>query len=245
MVSVEFRPLRPTNTFRNGRHLRRPATKPGALGLYDLRESWAAELRDPFDNLNVFLPLGSLRDFAAERGQTFAELQYSVEDILYDEVMLRLAQAVLPALDRPHEVSRLYLDHLFLTVRDHIVTTYGVFSANTRVEQRGLSSRQLRRALEYIEANLGKDVSLADMANACAASISSLTRGFKVALNVSPHQWVLGRRIALAQRLMSDGNKPLSEIAVACGFADQSHLARVFTHRIGTSPALWRRSIFR
>jgi AraC-like DNA-binding protein len=245
MVSVELRPLGPTNVFRNGRHIRKPSTKPGALALYDLRESWAADLRDPFNNVNVFLPVSSFRDFAAERGQNFLEYRYNAEEICYDAVMLHLAQAILPVLERPHEVSNLYLDSLFLAVRDHIAATYGAFSTKATLNQQGLTGRQLRRVLEYIEANLSDDISLAEISNACGASISSLARGFKTALGISPHRWVLSRRIALAQRLMYDGTKPLSEVAVLCGFADQSHLARVFMRRIGTSPTSWRRSVQR
>jgi AraC family transcriptional regulator len=245
MVSVELRALGQTEVFRDGRHIMQPATGPGSLALYDLRQSWAAYLRDPFDNLSMFLPVSTFQELAAERNQTFSELRYDVRDKPYDEVMLSLARAVLPALERPHELSRLYLDHVFLAVREHLAATYGAFLGNARRDQRGLTNRQIRRALEYIEAHVADDISLADIARASGASVSSLTRGFRVALNVSPHQWVLTRRIALAQRLMSAGKTSLSEISVQCGFADQSHLARVFLRQVGASPALWRRSVQR
>jgi len=245
MVTVEFRPLGPMAVFRDGRHIQRPMTKSGALALYDLRRSWVADLRDPFDNVSIFLPLSGFRDFAAERGQTFLELPFNVQDVHYDIVMQHLAQAILPALERSHEISKLYLDHIFLAARDHLAATYGAFSGVKVFALQSLTSRQLRNALDYIEANLTEDLSLAGISKACAASISSLTRGFKTAVGVSPHQWVLRRRIAFAQRLMYDSNKTLSDIAVSCGFADQSHLARVFVRHIGTSTAAWRRSIQR
>ena len=82
---------------------------------------------------------------------------------------------------------------------------------------------------------------LANIADACATSISSLARGFKTTLGVSPHRWVLNRRIALAQRLIYEGATPLSEVAVCCGFADQSHLTRVFAQHVGNTPSVWRR----
>ncbi len=120
---------------------------------------------------------------------------------------------------------------------------------HTAVSRQGLRATglalplvQLRHALEYIEANLSQDVSLADVANASATSVSSLTRGFKTALGISPHSWVLNRRIALAQRLIYKGATPLNEVAISCGFADQSHLTRVFVRSVGSSPAVWRRN---
>ena len=245
MVSVELRPLRPTNMFCDGRHIRKPQAEPGALALYDLRRSWSADLRDPFDNVVVYLPLSSFQDFAAEHGGSFLDLPYNPEIICYDSVMLHLMQATLPVLERPHEVSTLYLDSMFLAVRDHIAAAYGAFCTKTTRNERGLTPRQLRHAMEYIEANLSKDVSLVEIAEACAASISSLTRGFKASMGVSPHRWVLNQRIALAQRLMRNSPTPLNQIAASCGFADQSHLTRVFMRRVGSSPATWRRNIQR
>lgn len=245
MVSVELRALGPTEVFRDGRHIIQPATKPGALALYDLRQSWAAYLRDPFDNLSMFVPVSTFQELAAERNQRFLELRWDVRDKPYDEVMQSLGRAILPALARPHELSRLYLDHVFLAVREHLAGTYGEFVGNPRPDQRGLTNRQIRSALEYIEAHVADDISLADIARASGVSVSSLTRGFRAALEVSPHRWVLSRRIALAQRLMSAGKTQLSEIAVLCGFADQSHLARVFLRHVGASPGLWRRSVQR
>ena len=245
MVSVELRPLRALNVFCDGRHLRKPASAPGALALYDLRRSWSADLRDPFDNLSVYLPLSSLRDFAAEGNSSFVELRYDIEHALYDDVMLHLVRAILPALERPHEVRTIYLDSLFLAIRDHIASTYGTFSRAAAGRRQGLTARQLQHTLEYIEVNLSEDVSLRELAEICAASTSSLVRGFKSSLGVSPHRWVMKRRIALAQRLMYAAGTPLSEIAVSCGFTDQSHLTRVFMRHVGTSPASWRRNVQR
>ena len=193
----------------------------------------------------MFLPVSTFQELAAERNQTFLELRYDIHDKPYDEVMLSLAQAILPALERPHKLSRLYLDHVVLAVREHLAATYGAFAGNPRRDQQGLTNRQVRSALEYIEAHVADDVSLADIARACGVSVSSLTRGFRVALDASPHQWVLTRRIALAQRLMSAAKTPLSEIAVLSGFSDQSHLARVFLRHVGASPGFWRRSVQR
>lgn len=242
IVSVELRPFRPINVFCDGNHKRKPATEPGALALYDMRRSWCADIRDPFDTLQVFLPINSFRDFASERRSNFLDFHFDIQETRYDPVMLHVMQAMLPTLERPNEVSALYLDSMFLAVRDHIAETYGGYSSRVTSNRLGLTARQLRHALEYIEANLSQDVSLADVADASGTSVSSLTRGFKTALNVSPHHWVLSRRIALAQRLIYGRPTPLNEVAVACGFADQSHLTRVFMRNVGCTPAVWRRN---
>lgn len=245
MVSIEFRALGKMSLFRNGRHILKPARKAGALGLYDMRESWAADLKDPSDNLSMFLPLQTFADFASERNQTFVEMQCIHDTPCFDDVMLHLAQSMLPALLRPQEVRSIYLDQVFLAMRDHLASTYGVFHRKELMEKGGLSRYQTNIALEFIEANLCTDFGLEGIAKACAASVSSLTRGFKSTLGVSPHQWVLGRRIVLAQRLMRGTKKSLSEIAALSGFVDQSHLSRVFVKRVGLPPAAWRRQFNR
>jgi AraC family transcriptional regulator len=241
IVSVELRPFRPINVFCDGHHKRKPASEAGALALYDMRKSWCADIRDPFDTMQVFLPINSFRDFAAERNSSFIDFRYDLQEPRYDTVVLHLMQAMLPALERPQEVSALYLDSIFLAIRDHIAEAYGGFTKKAANPRPGLTARQLRHAIEYIEENLGQDVSLAEIANASDTSVSSLTRGFKSSLGISPHRWVLNRRIAFAQRLIYESTMALNEVAASCGFADQSHLTRVFMRNIGSSPATWRR----
>jgi AraC-like DNA-binding protein len=242
MVALELRALRPTSVFCDGRYVRRPEVAQGALAIHDMRRSWSADIRGPFDTLQAFLPINSFREFAAERRTSFLDFRFDIQHPQLDTVMLHLMQAMLPTLARPNEVSALYLESLFLAVRDHIAETYGGFTTRAASNRLGLTARQLRHALEYIEANLSQDVSLADVADASGTSVSSLIRGFNTALGVSPHRWALNRRIALAQRLIYESATPLNEVAIACGFADQSHLTRVFVRNVGSTPAVWRRN---
>ena len=59
-----------------------------------------------------------------------------------------------------------------------------------------------------------------------------------------PHRWLLQRRIEKAKALLGDGDEvAIAEVALLCGFADQSHLTRFFTAAVGVSPRVWRRSI--
>jgi AraC family transcriptional regulator len=58
---------------------------------------------------------------------------------------------------------------------------------------------------------------------------------------MAPYQWLLQRRVDKAKQLMRNAGVPLSEVAVSCGFADQSHFTRVFTRSVGVSPGQWQR----
>jgi AraC-like DNA-binding protein len=66
----------------------------------------------------------------------------------------------------------------------------------------------------------------------------ALARHFRTVYGTSPHRFQVGRRLARAQALIA-GGRPLSEVAAATGFADQSHLTRHFSARFGLTPGRW------
>jgi AraC family transcriptional regulator len=61
-------------------------------------------------------------------------------------------------------------------------------------------------------------------------------------MGVAPHNWLLMRRIEIAKQKLRGRQLSLSDVAFACGFADQSHFTRVFTRMVGVSPGAWRRA---
>jgi AraC family transcriptional regulator len=60
-------------------------------------------------------------------------------------------------------------------------------------------------------------------------------------MGISPHQWQIRTRIVEAQELLKEGKLSLAEIAIATGFAEQSHFTRVFKDIVGVSSGIWRR----
>jgi len=105
----------------------------------------------------------------------------------------------------------------------------------------GLAPWQLRRAQELLHEKLSTKVPLHSVAAACRLSVSHFARAFKVSTGVAPHRWLMLERVAKARSLLAGSPMSLAEIALACGFADQSHLSRVFLRTEGVSPGAWRR----
>jgi AraC-like DNA-binding protein len=92
-----------------------------------------------------------------------------------------------------------------------------------------------------MRADLGRDILLSEVADLCGLSATHFARAFRQSTGTSPHRWLLDLRIEHAKRLLlEDGT--LSEVALTCGFADQSHFTRTFTKHIGIRPGRWRRS---
>jgi AraC family transcriptional regulator len=105
----------------------------------------------------------------------------------------------------------------------------------------GMADQSLRRVRDYVENHLNGDVSLGTLARVAGLSSSHFARAFHQALGVTPHTYVLQRRVACAQRMMVASDLSLAEIALAAGFADQSHLARRFRQQTGLTPDRFRK----
>jgi AraC family transcriptional regulator len=107
----------------------------------------------------------------------------------------------------------------------------------------GLAPWQVRRAKEILSAHLDGGIPLQEVARECHLSMSHFSRQFRRTTGLPPHKWLLTRRIEVAKEKLDDRRLSLSDVAAACGFADQSHLTRVFTRMVGVTPGAWRRAL--
>lgn len=107
----------------------------------------------------------------------------------------------------------------------------------------GLSPQQLRSIERYVKTHISRAISVAELAKETGLSESWFSRAFKQSIGVSPKRWICEYRVAAAQNLIRTADLPLSEIALAIGFADQAHLSRAFRQIVGQPPSLWRRTL--
>lgn len=212
-----------------------------SIYIRDLSENYKADLSSNFDFLLFELPTASLVKFAEEAelpGVSSLAAQAASKDI----VLANLARALIPALERPEEASTLFVDQMTTAIGTYLVQRYGgrapVATSRTRV----LSRAHENLAKSIFSDNLEGDISISDVAEACNLSRGYFIRAFRETTGMTPYQWLLGERINRARELLRASNAPLAEIAIACGFADQSHFTRVFSSIVGTTPGTWRRS---
>jgi AraC family transcriptional regulator len=107
----------------------------------------------------------------------------------------------------------------------------------------GLSSAQERVVREYVEGHLHERISLDDLAATVGMGRCRFVRRFRRSTGTSPHDFVLERRVARARTLLTRTGTPLPDVACRCGFADQSHLTRVFRERVGVTPGRFRAGV--
>jgi AraC-like DNA-binding protein len=243
VLAVQLRPFPVHELWEDGRRAPVTGLDAGDVTVYDLKRDPRFAINNPFHSIHFHLTRPLLDavadDFGAPR---IASLDTTSSQGLDDPVVRHLALALRPQLERPEEANRLFVDFVTLAVAAHAAKKYGHLREPTPYRG-GLSPSQLRRTQALIDAHLDANIRIADLAKPCGLSSSYFVQAFKKSTGMTPHRWLLHRRVERAKSLLCEGRMPASEIALACGFANQSHFSRVFGAIVGCPPASWRRQV--
>jgi len=213
----------------------------GSVSLPFMGDELRCQHRTAYDNLRLNIPRQTLDQLQAERGEARVDMFRYEQGGSRDPVLYHLAQAMLPALQRPDMANRLFLDHLLLAMCGHALQHYGRVRPASGKSSASLTPVQLSLAKELIASQLGNDLSVERIAQECSLSRSHFSRAFKQATGVAPHTWLLHMRVERAKALLlQQPSIPMARMAQECGFADQPHLTRVFTRLVGQTPSAWR-----
>lgn len=142
------------------------------------------------------------------------------------------------------DVTGVLLTHMLAdALRAHLVDR---FMSSLRRQGLGpvemLTSAEHARILDYVEREgLAGEVSVAALAAYADMSVDRFARAFVATFHVTPHQFVLDRRIAYAKTLLMTSTKSVAEISVAAGFSSHSHFTTTFRNRVGVTPTQYRR----
>ena len=108
----------------------------------------------------------------------------------------------------------------------------------------GLTRRQVRQVVDYMNANLQNDIALTDLANLLALSRFHFVRTFKQSTGLPPHQYLMARRIERAKELLAERDLSVAEVSRRTGFHGATQLTRAFRKLVGTTPTGFRRDRF-
>ncbi|WP_428684329.1 helix-turn-helix domain-containing protein [Sphingopyxis sp.] len=120
----------------------------------------------------------------------------------------------------------------------HLLARYGAGTASAR--RRGLSASDRARLVDAIKSQLDAPHSLDGLAALVGMDARRFTGAFRAAFGLSPWQYVLRARLDAAARMLRQGAEPVTEVALATGFATPSHFATAFARRFGAAPSRWR-----
>jgi AraC family transcriptional regulator len=222
-------------------HSARKGVLKDETSVYDLQCETIVHFKDPFDFLYLYMPRSVLAELADEQGVSHVRYDIATGTSILDPVVAHLGACLLPALEQPHQASEIFVGYVAMALHTHFLRKYAGTLPAPRCRRSGLAPWQLRTAKALINAHLDGNVSLAHIASECGLSASHFARAFTVSLGKPPHRWLMDQRINRGKELLLNSALSVTEIALLCGFSDQSHFTRVFSAKVGASPGYWRR----
>ncbi|WP_196223553.1 AraC family transcriptional regulator [Roseibium sp. RKSG952] len=167
--------------------------------------------------------------------QQFRDLpQFSDPDLCAAGVILRDA---LETDDMSSAVMFEAMSRVFLV---KLLQKYGKRRAEDVELSSRFTSRHYQRVLSFVQRRLDQTITVDQLAAEAGMSPSHFARVFKETLGSTPMQYVMAYRIEQAIKMMDDAERPLGDIALACGFADQAHFTRSFKQVVGQTPRAYR-----
>jgi len=215
----------------------------GSITVVPGGEGFSLDAESETNTAHVYIRRALIDDVIVESMRTDPR-RFTVEACLAarDPLLEQLILACVAALKHPIPSTSLYIDKLAWVMAAHLVHKHGSTSKEPSPPAVGLQRRQLDRAREYIEENLGCDIGISDLARAAALSPVYFARAFKQAIGLAPHQYLMSARVERVKKMLLSDEHTLSDIATLCGFCHQEHMTRVFRRFCGSTPGAYRKS---
>jgi AraC family transcriptional regulator len=136
--------------------------------------------------------------------------------------------------------SSLYAESLANVLAVHLLRNYCVFQPKIQTYEGGLPKYKLKQLLDYINANLDQDIKLANLAQVVGMSQYYFCQLFKQSMGIAPYQYVIQQRVERAKQLLKCREIAIIDVALECGFANQSHFTKHFRKLTGITPKAYR-----
>lgn len=159
---------------------------------------------------------------------------------MVDPLIHQLGLALRSELESNQLSNHFYIDSLKTTLLAHLIKHYAVVKPTISMQPEGLSQYQLQRAIDYINDSLNQDIKLAEIAKVVGMSQYYFCRLFRQSTGIAPHQYLIQQRVERAKQLLKQRNVSIADVAFQCGFANQSHLTKMFRQLTGSTPKTYR-----
>jgi AraC family transcriptional regulator len=196
--------------------------------------SWDQEVE-----FSVIAICSTLLDRATQESMP-REIELIPQLAIEDPIIQQLAFALKLEIQTGCMSGRLYGELLGTALAARLVQNYAV-SKPVEFKANGLSQSQSQRVIDYIKANLTRDLSILDLATLTSMSESHFSRSFKRSVGISPYQYLMQQRVERAKQLLEKRAIAISTIALDCGFANQTHLTKVFRQMTGMTPKAYQK----
>jgi AraC family transcriptional regulator len=193
-------------------------------------------LREDDTALILGVSSGLLRRLAGESGLDPGSVEIVNRFQIRDPQLEHIGWATKAELESGHRNGDLYFEGLATAIAVHLLNRHSSRSLATPEGKAALSGYRLKKVLAYVDDQIGDKLSLSELAAVAGLSVSHFSASFRASVGQSVHQYVTRRRVDRAQALLRQRTQPISQIALATGFAHASHLAYHMRRLLGISP---------
>ena len=223
-----------------GRTVQDGATTPGTVHVTGPSIPVRCLFRGPYDVLHLHVPNNLIAECARDMtGRTMPVL--GLDSVPRRDMTIdALSRALLDADRVGGALGPLYADCIGIAIIAKLLASANRMPERPKVS--ALARWRLKRAIDYFEAQIGQRVSLAAVASSAGLTRMHFAAQFRAATGLSPHEYLLRRRIERAQEMLAETGMSLVDIALSVGFQTQSHFTSVFKRYAGQPPRAWRES---
>jgi AraC family transcriptional regulator len=186
-------------------------------------------------NGSIFLTEATLHDTSSNRPtRTFSGLEERQNEILEPSAAVEwLVDQLIHAVQQRPQMAR--------TVVVQLVSQLLRQETSAGSARGGLAGWQVRKIDRYLQDNLTEALRVDELAKHVSLSTSHFSRAFSRTFGATPQRHVAHLRLKAAQRMILETDMSLTQISLASGFADRSHLSKAFRRLLGDTPSAWRR----
>jgi AraC family transcriptional regulator len=203
----------------------------------DAETRWQLGRQGDVRHLHLYLRPTFINAVAAEAGVAPDRVEIVPAIGARDPRFEQVGMALLSELRSDGLGGRIYAESLATLLAVQLLRHQSTAALPASLPAARLSPTLLGRAVDYVEAHLGDDLSLASVAAEAGLSPYHFARVFRASTGLSPHQYVIRRRVERARDLLATTDRSLSSIAREVGFASGSHLTMHVRRVLGVSPS--------
>jgi AraC family transcriptional regulator len=214
----------------------------GQIALINIGETHKAVAED-FEFLSVSINPILIDELVSEIGltRTSAEVVFR-SSLVNDDTIQAIARLIAVELAQEKIGHSQMLDSLVRQLAIHLLRTHLTVRKSAQIElsRAGFVDRRLRRAVEFMHDNYGRELTLEEIAAAAYLSEFHFARLFKQITGLTPHVYLANFRIERARKLLVETRIPIIEIAAMVGYQSQSHFTKIFKSITGLTPRTYR-----
>jgi AraC family transcriptional regulator len=189
--------------------------------------------------LSIRIPDSALMEAARER-LTARSLEIVPRHVVTDDRLTHLLFALDAERARGYSTGKLFVDCIESALANILLTSFNTFTPRSIPGKGGMAPRVLRRVIEFMHANMDKQIGLKDLAGCAGLSLSHFSFQFRASTNQSPHRYMLRLRIEGSKELLADFRFSVLDVGLEVGFRNQQHFATVFRNSVGVPPSVYR-----